>query len=46
MLSCTHTYQSLLLKKGCGPIKHKDGLNPVVQQLADAVEQQDQVGIR
>ncbi len=40
-----HIYQRLLFEKGRGSIKHEDGFDPVVQQLTDAMEQQDQVGI-
>ena len=38
-------YQRLLFEEGCGSVEHEDRFDPVVQQLTDAVEQQDQVSI-
>lgn len=39
------TYQSLLLQQRCVPIKHKDRPDAEEEQLTDAVEECEEVGV-
>lgn len=39
----TLTYQCLLLEEGCGSIKDKDGFDAVIEELADAMKEKDEV---
>lgn len=41
----TVTYKGLLLQQRCVPIKHKDRPDAEEKQLADAVEESEQVGV-
>ena len=40
---CCPTDQGLQLQRGRGPIKYKDGFNPVIQELAHSVEEHQEV---
>ena len=39
------TYQSLFLQQRCVPIKHKYGPDAEEEQLTDAVEESEEVGV-